>query len=227
MALGERSIDHAAPAEVFDSRRRLRDTGRETALNVLDAENAEAYWERDERHDFSVSLNRGRPALEQAAAELRAAGAADVVVCPADVTDEAGVRAVVEGAVARFGRLDVVVHCAQVMAYGRIEDVPADVLARSTWQPGCPVAADDLAYVRLTFWGFDDQRHTGELLLARHAAPDLVRVFRALYRAVYRAVAAGEPGDDYPTFRAGHVENILGEAAAQSNRDQQWVEVVP
>ncbi|MFL5961640.1 MAG: Gfo/Idh/MocA family protein [Gaiellaceae bacterium] len=49
--------------------------------------------------------------------------------------------------------------------------------------------------------------------------------FRELYRAVYRAVAAGEPGDDYPTFRAGHVENVLGEAVALSNRDQRWVEV--
>lgn len=27
-------------------------------LDVLDSENAAAYWERDERHDFSVSLNR-------------------------------------------------------------------------------------------------------------------------------------------------------------------------
>jgi predicted dehydrogenase len=49
--------------------------------------------------------------------------------------------------------------------------------------------------------------------------------FRELYRAVYRAVAAGEPGDDYPTFRAGHVENVLGEAIAQANSDQRWVEV--
>jgi predicted dehydrogenase len=49
--------------------------------------------------------------------------------------------------------------------------------------------------------------------------------FRELYRAVYRAVAAGEPGDDYPTFRDGHVENVLAEAAERSNRDQTWVEV--
>jgi predicted dehydrogenase len=49
--------------------------------------------------------------------------------------------------------------------------------------------------------------------------------FRELYRAVYRAVAAGEPGDDYPTFAAGHVENVLGEAVALSNTDQRWVEV--
>ena len=49
--------------------------------------------------------------------------------------------------------------------------------------------------------------------------------FRELYRAVYRAVATGRPGDDYPTFRAGHVENVLGEAIAESNRDGRWVEV--
>jgi predicted dehydrogenase len=49
--------------------------------------------------------------------------------------------------------------------------------------------------------------------------------FRELYRAVYRAVAAGEPGYDYPTFRAGHVGNVLGEAIAESNRDGRWVEV--
>jgi predicted dehydrogenase len=49
--------------------------------------------------------------------------------------------------------------------------------------------------------------------------------FRELYRAVYRAIAAAAPGDDYPTFRAGHVENVLGEAIARSHRDQTWVEV--
>jgi predicted dehydrogenase len=42
---------------------------------------------------------------------------------------------------------------------------------------------------------------------------------------VYRAVASGEPGSDYPTFRAGHVENVLGEAIAESNREGRWVEV--
>jgi hypothetical protein len=63
----------------------------------------------------------------------------------------------------------------------QVEPVPADVLARSTWEPGCPVGADDLAYVRLTFWGFDDRRHTGELLLNRSVADDVVGVFRTLY----------------------------------------------
>jgi NAD(P)-dependent dehydrogenase (short-subunit alcohol dehydrogenase family) len=74
-----------------------------------------------------VLVARGRPALEEAAEEARAAGAAEVVVCPADVNDEDALRAVVDTAVERFGRLDAVVHAAQVMAYGRIEEVPAKV----------------------------------------------------------------------------------------------------
>jgi len=62
-----------------------------------------------------------------------------------------------------------------------VEAVPADVLARSTWEPSCPVGADDLAYVRLAFWGFDDRRHTGELLLDAAVADEVVGVFRTLY----------------------------------------------
>jgi NAD(P)-dependent dehydrogenase (short-subunit alcohol dehydrogenase family) len=77
-----------------------------------------------------VLVARGREPLEQAAVEARAAGAADVVVRPADVLDEDAVRAAVDTAVERFGRLDAVVHAAQVMAYGRIEEVPREVFER-------------------------------------------------------------------------------------------------
>jgi NAD(P)-dependent dehydrogenase (short-subunit alcohol dehydrogenase family) len=74
-----------------------------------------------------VLVARGREPLEEAAAEALAAGAQAARVRPADVTDEDGIQAVVDDAVAEFGRLDVVVHAAQVMAYGRIEDVPREV----------------------------------------------------------------------------------------------------
>ncbi|SEO38263.1 SDR family NAD(P)-dependent oxidoreductase [Trujillonella endophytica] len=70
---------------------------------------------------------RGRESLEETAREAREAGAGEVLVCPADVKDAAAVENAVRTAVARFGRLDVVVHAAQVMAYGRLEDVPREV----------------------------------------------------------------------------------------------------
>jgi predicted dehydrogenase len=51
--------------------------------------------------------------------------------------------------------------------------------------------------------------------------------FRELYRAVYSDVARGGPSPepDYPTFRDGHVENVLCDAVALSNRERRWVEV--
>ena len=51
--------------------------------------------------------------------------------------------------------------------------------------------------------------------------------FRELYRAVYEDVTRGGPSSepDYPTFRDGHVENVLCDAVARSNREGAWVPV--
>ena len=63
-------------------------------------------------------------------------------------------------------------------------------------------------------------------LPAAHAE-GFAETFRELYRAVYTAVAEGGPPDepDYPTFAAGHWENVLGDAVELSNRERRWVEV--
>jgi NAD(P)-dependent dehydrogenase (short-subunit alcohol dehydrogenase family) len=77
-----------------------------------------------------VLVARGRESLDDVAEEARAAGAAAAVVCPADVLDEDAFRAAVETAVDRFGRLDAVIHAAQVMAYGTVEELPREVFER-------------------------------------------------------------------------------------------------
>lgn len=64
-----------------------------------------------------------------------------------------------------------------------VSPAPAHVIERSTWRPGCPVAASDLAWVRVTFWGFDAERHAGELLVHASVAEDIAGVFGALWRA--------------------------------------------
>lgn len=65
----------------------------------------------------------------------------------------------------------------------RVEQAPPKVIARSTWRAECPVKATDLEWIRLTFWGFDHRRHTGELLANRSATDALVAAFRKLYEA--------------------------------------------
>nr|WP_246283642.1 M15 family metallopeptidase [Nocardioides perillae] len=64
-----------------------------------------------------------------------------------------------------------------------VAPAPDRVVDRSTWEPGCPVARDDLAWLRVVHRGFDGGRHTGELLVHRDVATDLRQVFRDLWRA--------------------------------------------
>lgn len=64
-----------------------------------------------------------------------------------------------------------------------VRQAPRRVLRRSTWRASCPVSADELSYVTTSFWGFDARPHTGELLVHRSVAHDIVTVFRSLYRA--------------------------------------------
>jgi len=80
---------------------------------------------------------------------------------------------------------------------GTIEPANDAVLARSTWSPGCPVAREELRYLTVTFWGFDDRPHAGELLVHASVADAMVGVFRRIYEARFpieemRVVAAHE-----------------------------------
>lgn len=56
---------------------------------------------------------------------------------------------------------------------------------RHSWRPGCPVPLSGLRTIRMTYWGFDDRAHTGELVVNAKAAQDLVKVFKRLYDRKY------------------------------------------
>ncbi len=85
---------------------------------------------------------------------------------------------------------------------------PKSVIARSTWQAGCPVDKGDLASIRVTYWGFDDVRHSGEMLVNQSVADDVVDVFRQLYEAKFPIESMGiaRPEDlDAPPTGDGNV----------------------
>jgi hypothetical protein len=66
-----------------------------------------------------------------------------------------------------------------------IDPISAGIRKRmgETWSPNCPVSLDELRYVTVSFWGFDAKPHTGELVINRAYAQDIVSVFRKLYAA--------------------------------------------
>ena len=50
-----------------------------------------------------------------------------------------------------------------------------------SWHSGCPVPPSALRRVRLTYWGFDEQAHTGTLVVSSGSVRAVVIAFRRLY----------------------------------------------
>ena len=76
-----------------------------------------------------VLASRSATALDETRRDCTADGAT-VIVVPTDVGDPSAVDALFDAAMSRFGRVDAVVHAAAVLAYGRFDEVPADVFDR-------------------------------------------------------------------------------------------------
>lgn len=84
-----------------------------------------------------------------------------------------------------------------------LSPVPDEVVARSSWQEGCPVSIDELRYIVVSHHGFDGEVHTGEMIVNAAEADGVVEVFRRLFEAGYpieqmRVIRADEV-DDHPT----------------------------
>jgi hypothetical protein len=69
-------------------------------------------------------------------------------------------------------------------------DLPA------SWRPGCPVAPSQLRAVRVEYWGFDDQPHTGTLVVNASVAAAIAKVFATLLREHF-PIRRIEPIDAY------------------------------
>jgi hypothetical protein len=55
------------------------------------------------------------------------------------------------------------------------------LLTPTYWHKGCPVSLSELRVLTVTYWGFDNRTHTGQLIVNAKAAHPLARVFRRLY----------------------------------------------
>lgn len=98
-----------------------------------------------------VLSSRDELALQRVAAQCRERGATEVVVHAADIGQVQQVERVFDDAITRFGRIDVVAQCAAITAFGRFEDLPADVfdgIVRTNLLGAANVARCALAHFR-------------------------------------------------------------------------------
>jgi hypothetical protein len=84
-----------------------------------------------------------------------------------------------------------------------IGPIPSDVLARSSWDPLCPVTLAELSYLTMSHFGFDQKYHTGEMIVNATHAEEVVEVFRKLHEARFpieqMRVITKEEIDAHPT----------------------------
>ncbi len=87
----------------------------------------------------------------------------------------------------------------------KISSIPPEyksLMTKYTWQPGCPVSLEDLAYVKLSYWGFDNKSHIGTLIIHKKLAKEVVNIFHELYN------------NKYPIERMEPLEAFKGEMKA-------------
>lgn len=69
-----------------------------------------------------------------------------------------------------------------------ITNIPPPIkqqMLQYTWRQGCPVPIKDLAYLQLSYWGNDNKHHTGELIVNKTLAKEVVALFKTLYENKY------------------------------------------
>jgi hypothetical protein len=125
----------------------------------------------------------------------------------------------------RFVTVDLLAPPADGRFHATVVPVPAAVAERSTWSAGCPVTLAELRYVTVTFRGFDGRAHTGELLVHRSVATDVVAVFRKLFAASFpierMRVTTVEERDAVPT---GDGNNTAGFTCRSAVGTTSWSE---
>lgn len=69
--------------------------------------------------------------------------------------------------------------------YEEITDEVKKRIAGKSYGEKCDVPYEELRYVRVLYWGFDDETHDGELIVNKYIAKDIVEIFEELYEQKY------------------------------------------
>lgn len=92
-----------------------------------------------------------------------------------------------------------VINYHQAPFFNQISAIPPTMKQQMqlyTWHSGCPVSLSELAYVQLSYWGFDNKSHQGVLIVNSNVAKDIVAIFKQLYIMRF-PIAKMQPLDVY------------------------------
>jgi hypothetical protein len=68
--------------------------------------------------------------------------------------------------------------------HGKINSIPPQIkkmMLGHSWHQGCPIGFDQLAYLQLSYWGFDNKPHVGEIIVYQPIAQETLDIFKQLF----------------------------------------------
>ena len=76
----------------------------------------------------------------------------------------------------------------------------------NSWREGCPVSLLDLRYIQLNHWNFNAEVESGEIIVHKEVAEELVYIFEELYNMKYpinkMQLVSEYDGDDWKSIEA-------------------------
>ena len=86
------------------------------------------------------------------------------------------------------------------------KEIKERMINGNSWHKGCPVAIEDLRYLRIKYLGFDKQRHMGEMIVHKEVAAEVLHIFDALYTMKYpihkMKLVSAYKGNDWQSIEA-------------------------
>jgi hypothetical protein len=130
----------------------------------------------------------------------------------------------------RLGFLTALILCnsaalAQTEFSATISEIPKSLqqqMIGHSWNPGCPVPLNELAYLKLSYWGYDKKSHTGFLVVHKSLATEVVNIFKELY--VHRfPINEMKPYETYPQGEyAKHNDTVGVYCCPAQDNPKEW-----
>lgn len=70
-----------------------------------------------------------------------------------------------------------------VFMYSSLSEEIIEKIVGASYKENTPVNLDELSYIRVTYWGFDDLEHIGEIIVHKKLAVEVTEIFKELYEA--------------------------------------------
>jgi hypothetical protein len=92
----------------------------------------------------------------------------------------------------------------------------------NSYRSGCPIALNNLRYLQLSYIGFDNKEHLGELIVHKDIASDIIAIFKKLYKIRYpirkMSLVSNYKGNDFASIEADNTSAFNCRQVGNSNR---------